>query len=131
MLVFPIVFFSLRLNVDDLLFPPTHGKPKPRLPIAFDNTRFLFLTTCLMGFVFVGENFVPSIWDAFQFTGATATVSLGFIFPAAVALKDTHGVATKNDTRLSCLMIILALSSSIMAIYSDIYGFFFSLPTTN
>eukprot|EP00257_Ricinus_communis_P025235 XP_025012649.1 amino acid transporter AVT6A isoform X2 [Ricinus communis] len=68
MLVFPIVFFSLRLNLDCLLFPYA-------IPIAYDNRRFFSLTAALMGFIFVGANFVPDIWDAFQFTGATATVS--------------------------------------------------------
>ncbi|PKI41716.1 hypothetical protein CRG98_037918 [Punica granatum] len=41
MLVFPIVFFSLRLNLDGLLFP--YSKP-----IAFDNRRFYSLTASLM-----------------------------------------------------------------------------------
>ncbi|KAL8225446.1 hypothetical protein R6Q57_018003 [Mikania cordata] len=117
MLVFPIIFFSLRLNLDGLLFPYA-------IPIAFDNRRFFLVTALLMGFVFLGANFIPSIWDAFQFTGATATVSVGFIFPAAVALRDTHGIATKKDRRVSLVMIILAVSSSIMAIFSDISGFF-------
>lgn len=118
MLVFPIVFFSLRLNLDGLLFPYA-------IPIAFDTRRFFMVTTFLMSFIFLGANFVPSIWDAFQFTGATATVSVGFIFPAAVALRDNHGIATKKDRRVSWVMIILAISSSIMAICSDIYSLFF------
>lgn len=80
MLVFPIVFFSLRLNLDGLFFPYA-------IPIAFDNRRFFFVTVALMGFIFAGANFVPSIWDAFQFTGATAAISVGFIFPAAIALR--------------------------------------------
>ncbi|KAI3806657.1 hypothetical protein L1987_22569 [Smallanthus sonchifolius] len=84
MLVFPIIFFSLRLNLDGLLFPYA-------IPIAFDNQRFFLVTALLMSFVFLGANFVPSIWDAFQFTGATATVSVGFIFPAAVALRCCRG----------------------------------------
>nr|XP_043636557.1 amino acid transporter AVT6A-like [Erigeron canadensis] len=118
MLVFPIVFFSLRLNLDGLLFPYA-------IPIAFDNRRFLMVTALLMSIIFLGANFVPSIWDAFQFTGATATISVGFIFPAAVALRDTHGIATKKDMRVSWVMIILAIFSSIMAIFSDISSFFF------
>ncbi|XP_062101090.1 amino acid transporter AVT6A-like isoform X2 [Humulus lupulus] len=80
MLVFPIVFFSLRLNIDGLLFPYA-------IPIAFDNRRFFSVTAALMGFIFVGANFVPSIWDAFQFTGATTAITVGFIFPAAIALS--------------------------------------------
>ncbi|KAK2660078.1 hypothetical protein Ddye_006611 [Dipteronia dyeriana] len=117
MLVFPIVFFSLRLNLDGLLFPYA-------IPIAFDNRRFFLVTTALMGFIFMGANFVPSIWDAFQFTGATAAVSVGFIFPAAIALRDTHGIATKNDRLISWLMIFLAISSSTVAVCSDMYSIF-------
>lgn len=119
MLVFPIVFFSLRLNVDGLLFPYA-------LPIAFDNKRFFSVTAALMGIIFMGANFVPSIWDAFQFTGATAAISVGFIFPAAIALRDVHGIATKNDRFVSWLMIVLAVSSSTMALSSDFYSIFSS-----
>ncbi|THG17687.1 hypothetical protein TEA_026221 [Camellia sinensis var. sinensis] len=117
MLVFPIIFFSLRLNLDGLLFPYA-------IPIAFDNRRFFSVTVALMGFIFLGANFVPSIWDAFQFTGATATVSVGFIFPAAVALRDTHAISTKKDRLVSWVMIFTAVSSSTVAISSDIYSIF-------
>ncbi|PON65568.1 Amino acid transporter, transmembrane domain containing protein [Parasponia andersonii] len=117
MLVFPIVFFSLRLNVDGLLFPYA-------IPIAFDNRRFFTVTAALMGFIFMVANFVPSIWDAFQFTGATATISVGYIFPAAIALRDVHGIATKHDRLVSWVMILLAISSSTVAISSDVYTLF-------
>ncbi|KAH6836317.1 Transmembrane amino acid transporter family protein [Perilla frutescens var. hirtella] len=115
MLVFPIVFYSLRLNIDGLLFP--HA-----IPLGYDDRRFFTVTAALMGFIFLGANFVPSIWDAFQFTGATATVAVGFIFPAAIALRDTRGVATKHDRSVSWIMLLLAVSSSTVAICSDIYG---------
>ncbi|TKY57930.1 Sodium-coupled neutral amino acid transporter 1 [Spatholobus suberectus] len=114
-LVFPIVFYSLRLNLDGLLFPHV-------IPLAFDTRRFFLVTTVLMFFIFVGANFVPSIWDAFQFIGATAAVSAGYIFPAAIALRDTRGVATKKDKLLSWLMILLAVSCSTVAIFSDLYS---------
>ncbi|XP_021767668.1 amino acid transporter AVT6A-like [Chenopodium quinoa] len=120
MLVFPIVFYSLRLNVDGLLFP--HA-----IPIVYDNNRFYSLTACLMGFIFLGANYVPSIWDAFQFTGATATISVGYIIPAAIALRDNHGIATRKDRFISWVMIPLAVLSSTVAITSDIY----SLVTNN
>ncbi|CAK7347373.1 unnamed protein product [Dovyalis caffra] len=90
MFVFPIVFFSVCLNLDGLLYPYA-------ISIAHDNRRFLLVTLALMGFIFVGANFVPTIWDAFQFTGAVAAIAVGFIFPAAVALTDPNGIATKND----------------------------------
>ncbi|XP_015072068.1 amino acid transporter AVT6A-like [Solanum pennellii] len=117
MLVFPIVFFSLRLNMDGLFFPYA-------IPIAYDNRRFFSVTAALICFIFLGANCVPSIWDAFQFTGATATVSVGFIFPAAIVLRDTHGIATKRDRLVSSVMILLAVSSSSVAICSDIYSIF-------
>ncbi|XP_021888830.1 amino acid transporter AVT6A-like [Carica papaya] len=115
MLVFPIVFYSLRLNVDGLLFPYA-------IPISFDNRRFMSVTAALMCFIFAGATFVPSIWDAFQFTGATAAISVGYLFPATLALKDIHGIATKNDRIVSWVMIFLAVTSSTVAISSDIYS---------
>ena len=80
MLVFPVVFFPLRLNIDGLLFSKSR-------PLVLDNVRFASLTIALIGVIFLGANFIPSIWDAFQFTGATAAVCIGFIFPAAITLK--------------------------------------------
>lgn len=80
MLVFPIVFYPLRLNMDGLLFPSAR-------PLVLVNLRFTLLTTGLITVIFMGANFIPSIWDAFQFTGATAAVCLGFIFPAAITLR--------------------------------------------
>ncbi|KAL8490213.1 hypothetical protein ACS0TY_025452 [Phlomoides rotata] len=115
MLVFPIVFYSLRLNVDGILFPYS-------IPLAYDDRRFFLVTVGLVSFIFLGANFVPSIWDAFQFTGATATVAVGYIFPAAIALRDFRGIATKHDRTVSWIMILLAVSSSTVAICSDIYS---------
>ena len=80
MLVFPIVFFPLRLNMDGLLFPSARS-------LSRSNMRFAFITAGLITVIFLGANYIPSIWDAFQFTGATAAVCLGFIFPAAITLR--------------------------------------------
>lgn len=80
MLVFPVIFFSLRFYLDDVLFPAAR-------PLDSDNFRFLWMTMGLIISLYVAANFIPSIWDAFQFTGATATVCLGFIFPGAIALR--------------------------------------------
>ncbi|KAK1405624.1 Amino acid transporter [Heracleum sosnowskyi] len=117
MLVFPIVFYSLRLNLDGLMFP--HA-----VPLIFDNRRFFSVTIALMGFIYMGANFVPSIWDAFQFTGATATVAVGYIFPAAVALRDANGSAVKKDKLIPWIMMLLAVSSSTVAISSDLYAIY-------
>lgn len=117
MLVFPIVFFPLRLNLDGLLFPSAR-------PLVLSNIRFAVLSIGLIGLIFLGANFIPSIWDAFQFTGATAAVCIGFIFPAAVTLGDHHGIATKKDKILCIFMIVLAVFSNVVAIYSDTYALF-------
>lgn len=80
MLVFPLIFFTPGLNLDGLVFPA-------KKHLVLDNKRFILITAGLIGIIFLGASFIPSIWDAFQFTGATATVFIGFIFPAPVALR--------------------------------------------
>ncbi|KAF0935513.1 hypothetical protein E2562_034303 [Oryza meyeriana var. granulata] len=80
MLVFPIVFFALRLNLDGLLFPTARH-------ISRDNRRFTIITVSLLAVIYLAAIFIPSIWDAFQFTGATAAVLIGFIFPAMIILR--------------------------------------------
>jgi len=57
MLVFPLVFFALRLNIDGLIFPAKKS-------IVSDNKRFILITTILIGTIFLGASFIPSIWDA-------------------------------------------------------------------
>ncbi|GLJ14122.1 hypothetical protein SUGI_0226610 [Cryptomeria japonica] len=115
MLVFPLIFFPLRLNLDGLLFPSGQS-------LILDNKRFILITTGLMGFVFLGAAFIPNIWIAFQFTGSTTAVILGFIFPAAIVLRDTFGISTKKERYLAFFMIILAVVSSSIAISGDIYA---------
>lgn len=80
MLVFPMIFHALRLNLDGLLF--SSGRP-----LSSDNRRFGIMTALLLLVIFGSAIFIPSIWDAFQFTGATAAVCIAFIFPAAITLR--------------------------------------------
>ncbi|KAJ0965342.1 hypothetical protein J5N97_026480 [Dioscorea zingiberensis] len=117
MLVFPIIFHALRLNLDGLVFPAAR-------PLSSDNRRFALLSVVLLALIFLAANFIPSIWDAFQFTGATAAVCIGFIFPAAITLKDTHGISTYWDKIVSVFMIILAVLSNAIAIYSNAHSLF-------
>lgn len=117
MLVFPIVFYPLRLNMDGLLFP--HARP-----LVSDNLRFALISCGLISLIFLGANFIPSIWDAFQFTGATAAVCIGFIFPSAITLRDRHCIATRKDKILCIVMVVLAVFSNVVAIYSDAYALF-------
>ncbi|KAK4423652.1 Amino acid transporter AVT6A [Sesamum alatum] len=117
MLVFPVIFYPLRLNLDGFLFPSS-------VPLVTDNVRFSLLTAGLISVAFLGANFIPSIWDAFQFTGATTAVCIGFIFPAAIALRDTHGITSWKDKTLAVFMVGLAVFASLVAIYSDAYAIF-------
>lgn len=117
MLVFPVVFYPLRLNLDGLLFPSS-------IPLTADNVRFNLLTTGLMSVIFFGANFIPSIWDAFQFTGATTAVCIGFIFPAIVTLRDAHGITSWKEKVSAVFMVGLAVFASAVAIYSDAYAIF-------
>lgn len=117
MLVFPVVFYPLRLNLNGLLFPSS-------IPLTADNVRFSLLTTALMSVIFLGANFIPSIWDAFQFTGATTAVCISFIFPAIVTLRDAHGITSWKEKLLAVFMVGLAVFASGVAIYSDAYAIF-------
>ena len=78
MLVIPVVFFPLRNNVDSLLFSSSR-------PLVSDK-RFASMTIGLISLVFVGANFISSIWDVFQLLGVSVSVCIGFIFPAAITL---------------------------------------------
>ncbi|XP_074285184.1 amino acid transporter AVT6A-like [Silene latifolia] len=117
MLVFPIVFYPLRLNINGLCFPSSR-------PLVSDNKRFALITTVLICLIFIGATFIPSIWDAFQFTGATAAVCLGYIFPASITLRDRYGITTTKEKSLAILMIVLAVFSNVVAVYSDAYAMF-------
>ncbi|KAF3329488.1 putative sodium-coupled neutral amino acid transporter 6 [Carex littledalei] len=119
MLVFPLVFFAVRVNLDGLCFPS-----RRHAPLADDNRRFYFFTVVMLVLVYFIAIFVPSIWDAFQITGATAAVCIAFIFPASIVLKDPHGIASKKDKILSIFMIVLAVLANAVALYSDAYAIF-------
>lgn len=80
MLVFPVMNFSLRTNVDELLFPKG-------ILLATDNTRFLSITCVLLAFIYMAAVAIPNIWYFFQFMGTTTVVCLMFIFPSSIILR--------------------------------------------
>ncbi|KAK9048375.1 hypothetical protein SSX86_031409 [Deinandra increscens subsp. villosa] len=123
MLVFPLIFYALRLNADGLFFASSE------LALESDNKRFVTVSVALLSVTYLGATFIPSAWDAFQFTGATAAVCIGFIFPASIAIKDVHGIATKGDKVFAALMIGLAVFANAVAIYSDAYALFKKNPS--
>ncbi|XP_031278802.1 amino acid transporter AVT6C-like [Pistacia vera] len=117
MLVFPLLNFSLRVNIDELLF-----SKKPIL--AKDTTRFLSITFVLLAFSYLAAIFIPDIWTFFQFLGSTSAVSLALIFPGAIVLRDVHGISTTRDRITALVMIILAVVTSAIAISTNIVSFF-------
>lgn len=115
MLVFPLLNFSLRTNIDEFLFPK-------KSPLATDTKRFVSLTVVLLAFAYLAAIAIPNIWYFFQFMGSTAAVCIAFIFPGAIVLRDVHGISTTKDKIIGATMIILAVVTSTIAISSNIYS---------
>ncbi|RZC55799.1 hypothetical protein C5167_014648 [Papaver somniferum] len=113
-LVFPLLNFALRINIDGLIFP----KSWPLL--ASHNIRFLSLTFFLLAIIYIAAIAIPNIWYFFQFMGSTTALCLAFIFPGAIVLRDAHGISTKRDRILAGVMIGLAVIASSIAIYTNI-----------
>nr|XP_015877472.1 amino acid transporter AVT6C-like [Ziziphus jujuba var. spinosa]XP_048326622.1 amino acid transporter AVT6C-like [Ziziphus jujuba var. spinosa] len=117
MLVFPLLNFSLRANIDEFLFPM-----KPLL--ASDTKRFVSLTLVLLLFSYLAAIAFPNIWYLLNFLGSTTAVCLAFIFPGAIALRDVHGISTTGDRIKAMTMVILAVVSSAIAISTNVYDMF-------
>lgn len=116
-LVFPVIHFSLRQTVDELVF---NGTP----PLSENRKRFVGLTVVQLALIYIASTMIPSIWTAFKFTGATTAVSLGFIFPSLVALRlSGQGEELKPQEKLlSWTMLVLAVIVSIIGVTGNIYS---------
>ncbi|KAJ4874345.1 Transmembrane amino acid transporter family protein [Raphanus sativus] len=116
-LVFPVIHFSLRETVNTLLF---EGSP----PLSESKKRSLGLTLVLLALIYIGSTMIPNIWTAFKFTGATSAVSLGFTFPALIALRLGKQSNTLSfvERSVSWLMLILAVVVSIVGTVGNIYS---------
>uniref|UniRef100_M1CUE7 Amino acid transporter n=1 Tax=Solanum tuberosum TaxID=4113 RepID=M1CUE7_SOLTU len=80
MLVFPVMNYSLRVNVDELFFPK-------RPLLATETLRFFSLTCILLAFIYGGAVAIPNIWYFFQFMGTTTVMCIMFIFPSSIVLR--------------------------------------------
>ncbi|KAL8161058.1 hypothetical protein V2J09_012547 [Rumex salicifolius] len=114
-LVFPLINFSLRANIDEFLFP------KKRI-LAVDNKRFVSITFMLLILTYLAAIAIPNIWYFFQFIGSTTAVCLAFIFPAAITLRDIYGISTRRDKAIAMVMVVLATVTSIIAIATNVYN---------
>ncbi|XP_073302084.1 amino acid transporter AVT6E-like isoform X1 [Primulina huaijiensis] len=116
-LVFPVIHFSLRQTVDTLLFEGLN-------PLCESRQRCLVLTVVILAFIYLGSTMIPNILTAFKFTGAATAVSLGFTFPALIALrlgKEGNELSHK-EVVLSWFMLTLATIVSIAGVIGNIYG---------
>ncbi|KAK9072304.1 hypothetical protein SSX86_008737 [Deinandra increscens subsp. villosa] len=117
-LVFPVIHFSLRQTVDSLAFSGV-------APLSESKNRCLGLTCVILVVTYLASIMIPSIWTAFKFTGATTAVSLGFTFPALIALrlsgKGSPGLSSR-ERLLSWSMLILAIMVSIVGVLGNMYG---------
>ncbi|KAF3558692.1 hypothetical protein F2Q69_00017746 [Brassica cretica] len=116
MLVFPLLNFSLRANLDELLFPK-------KVSLVNDNKRFFGLTFPLLISCFLAAIAIPDIWYFFQFLGSTSTVSIAFIFPAAIVLRNVNGISMLKEKIIASVMFALAVATSVIAISTNIYSF--------
>jgi amino acid permease len=117
MLVFPVIHFSLRQTIDAVLFPE-------RPPLPESKYRFGIITFVLLVLIFVGSTVVPNIWVAFQFTGATTGLSLGFIFPALVVIRSKYkrGNRAHESLPLAWTILVMAIVISFLGIGTQIYN---------
>lgn len=113
MLVFPIINYTLRANVDELFFP---NKPE----LAKDTPRFLCLTLILVALAYVIAIGIPSIWYCFQILGSTTIVSLILIFPASIILRDIHGISKPWEKAVAVVFIVAAIVTSTIAIWTNL-----------
>ncbi|KAL5568874.1 hypothetical protein UlMin_025449 [Ulmus minor] len=115
LLVFPVMNFALRTNIDELVFPN-------KTSLVEDSTRFMCLTCVLLGFTYGVAIAIPNIWYLFQVLGSTTVVCISFIFPGAIILRDVHGISTKKDKIMAVLVIILAVVTSSIAISTNLFS---------
>lgn len=116
MLVFPLINYALRANLDELLFAG-----KPRIVLS-DTVRSTGLSCTLLALSYGLAVAIPSIWYCFQLLGSTTVVCITLIFPASIILRDIHGISTKWDKAVAVLLIAVAVGTSVVAILSDLYS---------
>ncbi|XP_024970307.1 amino acid transporter AVT6C-like isoform X2 [Cynara cardunculus var. scolymus] len=124
MLVFPVIFYTLRANMDEMIFPR-------KSLLANDTTRFMSLTCVLLAFIYVVAIALPNIWYFFQFMGSTTVACIAFVFPGAIVLRDVHGISTRKDRVMAIMVVILAVVTSVIAISTNLYSLFGNSASEN
>ncbi|XP_071732268.1 amino acid transporter AVT6C-like [Rutidosis leptorrhynchoides] len=117
MLVFPVIFYSLRSNMDEMIFPR-------KSLLSNDTSRFMLLTIVLLSFIYFIAIAIPNIWYFYQFIGSTAVACIAFVFPGAIVLRDVHGISTRKDRAMAIIVVILAVVTSAIAISTNLFSAF-------
>ncbi|KMT18864.1 hypothetical protein BVRB_2g029680 [Beta vulgaris subsp. vulgaris] len=115
-LVYPLLNFSLRGNIDELLFF------KKGVLASGNNFTFISLTSTLLALSYLAAIAIPDIWLFFQYVGSTTVISIAFIFPAAITLRDVRGISSTRDKVIAVSMVILAVVTSTISITANIYS---------
>lgn len=103
LLVFPVIHFSLRANVDELLFPK-------KLLLTNDTPRFVSLTLVQLAVIYIAAIAIPDIWYFFQFVGSTTVACIAFVFPGAIVLRYTRLLSSLCLIPVSCKFFFSFLS---------------------
>ncbi|XP_017984128.1 PREDICTED: putative sodium-coupled neutral amino acid transporter 7 isoform X2 [Theobroma cacao] len=126
---FSIGFFGYLLFGDSIMadmlvnFDQNSDSAVGQKPVlARDTPRFAILTCALLAVTYIFAIAIPNIWYFFQFLGSTTVVSLSFIFPGAIVLRDVHGISTRKDKIMAILVIILAIVTSMIAITTNLWS---------
>lgn len=90
--------------------------------LANDTTRFVSLTCVLLAFIYFVAIAIPNIWYFFQFMGSTTVSCIAFIFPAAIVLRDVHGISSRKDRVMAIMVVVLAVVTSGIAISTNLYS---------
>ncbi|VAI78383.1 unnamed protein product [Triticum turgidum subsp. durum] len=125
-------------SIDNELEDKTQTKPIVRTSLVLCSS--VYIATSFFAYLLFGDGTLDDVLanfdsnlgipfssvfnDVVRFTGATAAVLIGFIFPAMVILRDPYGIATKRDKILAVTMIVLAVVSNSVALYSDAMNIF-------
>lgn len=112
-LTFPLIVFAVRNILDAVIFGDTN---------RFEHLRFIVLTCGILAFAVFGSIMVPNIWVAFQFTGSTAAVIIGFILPGLVALKTDGAVTRVSHNRSAWSLLAVGATVSILGVGTNIWS---------
>eukprot|EP00271_Cylindrocystis_brebissonii_P008693 TRINITY_DN23171_c0_g1_i1.p1 TRINITY_DN23171_c0_g1~~TRINITY_DN23171_c0_g1_i1.p1 ORF type:complete len:474 (+),score=53.05 TRINITY_DN23171_c0_g1_i1:986-2407(+) len=114
--VFPIVFYPLRQTIDAVVF----SKSAP--PLSEAPVRFHLVTAVLVLIIYVTSIFIPDIYILFAFMGAVMAVSIGFTFPALIAVRSEAAEVHEGERWEVWLMLCVGLLVTVTGLATNIFN---------